>query len=36
MTTEGRDREVVVARCRECQHMWQLQRQAGGPISTRW
>jgi hypothetical protein len=36
MTTEGREREVIVARCRECKHMWQLQRQTTGPISTRW
>lgn len=36
MTTEGRDREVIVARCRECAHMWQLQRQPSGPISRRW
>ena len=36
MTTEGRDHEVIVARCRECEHMWQLQRQITGPISTRW
>jgi len=36
MTAEGRDREVIVARCRECAHMWQLQRQPSGPISRRW
>jgi DNA-directed RNA polymerase subunit M/transcription elongation factor TFIIS len=36
MTTEGRDREVIVARCRKCEHLWQLQRELGGPIARRW
>lgn len=36
MTTEGRDREVIVARCRKCAHMWQLQRITNERISRRW
>ena len=36
MTSEGRDREVIVARCRKCAHMWQLKRESSGSISRRW
>jgi hypothetical protein len=36
MTTEGREREVIVARCRKCEHMWQLQRPAADRITRRW
>ena len=36
MINEGHDREVIVARCRRCTHMWQLQRPINERISRRW
>jgi DNA-directed RNA polymerase subunit M/transcription elongation factor TFIIS len=36
MTTEAPDREVIVARCRKCAHMWQLQRRLNDRITRRW